>query len=43
MAEGRLPKITLKWMPKPKRAREKTEKKKLYGRYKEGRERKKPK
>jgi hypothetical protein len=38
MVEGRLPKITLKWMPKSTR---KTEEK-LYGRYKEGHERKKP-
>jgi len=41
MAEGRLPKITLKWMPKQKREREKP--KKMDGRYKEGHERKKPK
>jgi hypothetical protein len=41
MAEGRLPKIALKWMPKQKRARERP--KKLDGRYKEDHERKKPK
>jgi hypothetical protein len=41
MAEGRLPKIALKWMPKQKTARERP-KKKLGGRYKEGHERKKP-
>jgi len=41
MAEGRLPKIGLKWMPKQKSTR-KTEEK-LDGRYKEGHERKKPK
>jgi hypothetical protein len=40
-AEGRLPKIALKWMPKQKSTR-KTEEK-LDGRYKEGHERKKPK
>jgi hypothetical protein len=37
MAEGRLPKITLKWTPKQK------DRKKLDGYYKEGRGRKKPK
>ena len=42
MAEGRLPKIALKWMPKQKRARGRP-KKKLDGRYKEGHERNKPK
>jgi hypothetical protein len=42
MAEGRLPEIALKWMPKQKRARGRT-KIKLDGRYKEGHERKKPK
>ena len=42
MAEGRLPKIALKWMPKQKRARGRP-KKKLDGMYKEGHERKKPK
>jgi hypothetical protein len=42
MAEGRLPKIALKWMPKRKRARGRL-KKKLDGRNKEGHERKKPK
>jgi hypothetical protein len=42
MAEGRLPKIALKWMPKQKRARRKTEEN-LDGRNKEGHERKKPK
>jgi hypothetical protein len=42
MAEGRLPKITLKWMPKQKRARGRP-KEKLDGRCKEGHERKKPK
>jgi len=41
MAEGRLPKIALKWMPKQESTR-KTEEK-LDGRYKEGHERKKPK
>jgi len=41
MAEGRLPKIALKWMPKQKSTR-KTEEK-LDGRHKEGHERKKPK
>ena len=40
MAEGRLPKIALKWMPKQKNTR-KTEDK-LDGMYKEGHERKKP-
>jgi hypothetical protein len=40
MVEERLPKITLKWMPKQKRARGRP--KKLDGRYKEGHERKKP-
>jgi hypothetical protein len=42
MAEGRLAKVALKWMPKQKRARGRP-KKKLNGRYKEGDERKKPK
>jgi hypothetical protein len=41
MAEERS-KIALKWIPKQKRARGKP-KKKLYGGYKEGHERKKPK
>ena len=41
MAEGRLPKITLKWLPKQESTR-KTEEK-LDGRHKEGHERKKPK
>jgi hypothetical protein len=41
MAEGRLPKIALKWVPKQKSMR-KTEEK-LDGRNKEGHERKKPK
>jgi len=41
MAEERLPKIALKWMPKQKSTR-KTEEK-LDGRNKEGHERKKPK
>jgi len=41
MAEGRLPKIALKWMPKQQSTR-KTEEK-LDGRYKEGHERDKPK
>jgi len=41
MVEGRLPKITLKWMPKPKESTRKTEEI-LDGRYKEGHERKKP-
>jgi hypothetical protein len=39
MAEGRLPKRALKWMPKQKRETEE----KLDGRNKEGHERKKPK
>ena len=42
MAEGRLLKIALKWMPKQKESARKTEEK-LDGRYKEGHERKKPK
>jgi hypothetical protein len=42
MAEGRLPKISFKWMPKQNRARGRP-KKKLDGMYKEGHERKKPK
>ena len=42
MAEGRLSKIPLLWMPEQKRARGKP-KKKLDGRYKEGHERRKPK
>jgi len=42
MAEGRLPKIALKWMPKKKDSTRKNEEK-LDGRYKEGHERKKPK
>jgi len=42
MAEERLPKIALKWMPKQKRARGRP-KEKLDGRNKEGHERKKPK
>jgi hypothetical protein len=37
MAEGRLPKIALKWMPKRKRGRG-SPKEKLDGRYKEGHE-----
>jgi len=41
MAEGRLPKIALKWISKQENTR-KTEEK-LDGRYKEGHERKKPK
>jgi hypothetical protein len=41
MAEGRLPKIALKWIPKQKSTRKPEEK--LDGRYKEGHERKKPK
>jgi len=41
MAEERLPKLALKWMPKQKRARKRP--KKLDGRNKEGHERKKPK
>jgi hypothetical protein len=40
MAEGRLPTIALKWMPKQKSVRKSEEK--LDGRYKEGHERKKP-
>jgi hypothetical protein len=42
MAEGRLPKIAFKWMPKKKREHEE-DRRKLVGRYKEGHERKKPK
>jgi len=42
MVEGRLPKITLKWMLKQKRALGRP-KKNVNGRYKEGHERKKPK
>jgi hypothetical protein len=42
MAEGRLPKIALKWMPKQKKSTEKTEEE-LDGRNKEGHERKKSK
>jgi hypothetical protein len=42
MAEGRLPKIVLKWMQKGKESTRKTEEK-LDGRYKEGHDRKKPK
>jgi len=42
MAEGRLPKITMKWMPKTKESTRKTEEK-LDGVYKEGHERKEPK
>ena len=42
MAEGRLPKIALKWMPKTKESTRKTEEK-LERMYKEGHERKKPK
>ena len=42
MVEGRLPKISLKWMPKKKGSTRKTEEK-LGGRYKEGHERKKSK
>jgi hypothetical protein len=42
MAEGRLPKIKLKCMPKQKRTRGRP-KKKLDGGYKEGHEQKKPK
>jgi hypothetical protein len=41
MAEGRLPRIALKWVPKQKGMRKAEEK--LDGRYKEGHERKKPK
>jgi len=41
IVEGRLPKTALKLMSKPKSTRETEEK--LYGRYKEGHERKKPK
>jgi hypothetical protein len=40
MAEGRLPKIALKWMPKQRRAKE--TKDELDGRNKEGREGKNP-
>jgi hypothetical protein len=43
MAEGRLPKIALKWMPKQKKKSMRKTKEKLDGRYKEGHERKKPK
>jgi hypothetical protein len=42
MAEGRLLKIALQWMPKQKRARGRPEEE-LDGRYKEGLEQKKPK
>ena len=42
VAEERLPKIALTWMPKQKRARGRPKKKKA-GRNKEGHERKKPK
>jgi hypothetical protein len=42
MAEGRLPRIALKWIPKQNRAQGRL-KKKLDGAYKEGHERKKPK
>ena len=42
MAEGRLPKIALQWIPKQTRARGRP-KTKLDRRYKEGHERKKPK
>jgi len=42
MAEGRLHKITLKWLLKTKESTRKTEEK-LDGRNKEGHERKKPK
>jgi len=41
MAEGRLPKIALKWIPKQKEHKE--DQKNLDGGYKEGHERKKPK
>jgi hypothetical protein len=41
MAEGRLPKIALKWQPKQENTRK--TKDKLDERYKEGHERKKPK
>jgi hypothetical protein len=40
MAEGRLSKIALKWMPKQKKSMRKTEEK-LDGRYKEGHEERK--
>jgi hypothetical protein len=42
MAEGRLPRIALQWMPKQKRARGRPKKNWMEG-YKEGHERKKPK
>ena len=42
MAEGRLPKIALKWMLKQKRARGRLKKNWMEG-YKEGHEQKKPK
>jgi len=42
MAEGRLPKIALKWMPKQKRARGRPKKNWMEGTEK-GHERKKPK
>jgi hypothetical protein len=42
MAEGRLPKIALKWMPKQKESTRRAEEK-LDGKYKEDHERKKPK
>jgi len=41
MAEGRLPKMALKWMPKQESTRKTDEK--LDGKYKGVRERKKPK
>jgi hypothetical protein len=40
MAEGRLPKITLKWIPKQKRARGRTKKNGMEGRRKAMNERK---
>jgi hypothetical protein len=43
MAEGRLPKTALKWMPKRNRESTRKTEGKLDGRYKEGHERKKPK
>jgi hypothetical protein len=43
MAEGRLPKMALKWVPKQKRARGKPKKDWMDGRNEEGHARKKPK
>jgi hypothetical protein len=43
MAEGKLSKIALKWVPKQKRARGRPKKNWMEGRNKEGHERKEPK